>query len=475
MLERSTYDAIVVGSGPNGLTAASAIARAGHSTLLLEAGPTIGGGARSAALTLPGFTHDICAAVFPLGVGSPYLRSLPLAEHGLRWAYSPVPLAHPLDDGTAVLIERSVAATAAGLGDDAVAYRRLVEPLVRRWEATVAAVLAPLGLPRHPLALARFGLRAVWPARGLANVIFKGERARALFAGMAAHAIMPLDWPLTSAFGMVMLLLAHAVGWPIASGGAQQLSNALASYFRELGGEIRTGTRVESLDILPPSRAILFDIAPRHVREISGARLPESYGRALDRFRHGPGVFKIDWALDGPIPWAAPECARAATLHLGGTLDEIAASEAAVWRGGHSERPFVLLAQPSLFDASRAPAGKHTAWAYCHVPNGSTVDMTDQIEQQVERFAPGFRARVLARHTMDPAAMERHNANYIGGDISGGVSDIGQLLTRPGVRVDPYATPDPQLFLCSASTPPGGGVHGMCGYWAAQSALRRLA
>jgi phytoene dehydrogenase-like protein len=253
------------------------------------------------------------------------------------------------------------------------------------------------------------------------------------------------------------------------------LTNALASYFRELGGEIRTGTRVESLDILPPSRAILFDIAPRHVREISGARLPESYGRALDRFRHGPGVFKIDWALDGPIPWAAPECARAATLHLGGTLDEIAASEAAVWRGGHSERPFVLLAQPSLFDASRAPAGKHTAWAYCHVPNGSTVDMTDQIEQQVERFAPGFRARVLARHTMDPAAMERHNANYIGGDISGGVSDIGQLFTRPVVRVDPYATPDPQLFLCSASTPPGGGVHGMCGYWAAQSALRRLA
>jgi phytoene dehydrogenase-like protein len=474
MPEPTNYDAIVVGAGPNGLASAIVLARAGRSVLVLEAAPEVGGGTRSAALTLPGFVHDVCSAIHPLGAGSPFLRALPLAEHGLAWAYSPAPLAHPLDDGTAILLERSIAATAAGLGRDGAAYRRLVAPLVRGWEPMVEAILAPLRLPRHPLALARFGVRAAWPARLLAERLFSGERARALFAGMAAHAIMPLEWPLTSAFGVVMLVLGHAVGWPFPRGGAQRLADALAGYLASLGGQIRTGSPVTSLDQLPPARAVLFDLAPRQVAAIAGARLPGGYARALGRYRHGPGVFKVDWALDGPIPWRAPECARAATLHLGGTLAEIADAEAAVWRGEHPERPFVLLAQPSLFDPSRAPAGKHTAWAYCHVPNGSAVDMTERIEGQIERFAPGFRRRVLARSVMGPAAMERHNANYVGGDISGGVQDARQLFTRPVARLDPYATPAPGIYICSSSTPPGGGVHGMCGYWAAQSALRFL-
>jgi phytoene dehydrogenase-like protein len=474
MPEHTNYDAIVVGAGPNGLAAAIALARAGRSVLVLEAAPEAGGGVRSAALTLPGFVHDVCSAIHPLGAGSPFLRALPLADHGLAWAYSPAPLAHPLDDGTAVLLERSIAATAAGLGRDGPAYHRLVTPLVRGWEPMVEAILAPLRLPRHPLALARFGMRAVWPARALAERLFSGERARALFAGMAAHAIMPLEWPLTAAFGMVMLVLGHAVGWPFPQGGAQRLADALAGYLASLGGEIRTSSPVASLDQLPPARAVLFDLAPRQVLAIAGARLPAGYTHALGRYRHGPGVFKIDWALDGPIPWRAPECARAATLHLGGTLAEIADAEAAVWRGEHPERPFVLLSQPSLFDSSRAPADKHTAWAYCHVPNGSAVDMTGRIEGQIERFAPGFRQRVLARSVMGPVAMERHNANYIGGDISGGVQDVRQLFTRPVARLDPYATPARGIYICSSSTPPGGGVHGMCGYWAARSALRDL-
>ncbi|MFL5803020.1 MAG: phytoene desaturase family protein [Roseiflexaceae bacterium] len=468
------YDAIVVGAGPNGLAAAVALARAGRSTLVLEAEPSVGGGARSAELTLPGFVHDICSAVHPLGIGSPFFRTLPLAEHGLHWLYSPAPLAHPLDDGTAVLLERSVAATAAALGRDGAAYRRLVAPLVRRWEPTAAAILGPVLPPRHPLALARFGLRALWPASLLAQALFRGERARALFAGMAAHAIMPLEQPATAAFGLVMLLFGHAVGWPFPHGGAGRIADALASYLRALGGEARTGMRIESLDQLPPARALLFDVAPRQLLSIAGERLPAGYRRALGRYRYGPGVFKVDWALDGPIPWAAPECARAATVHLGGTLQEIAASERAPWQGVHATRPFVLLTQPSLFDPTRAPAGKHTAWAYCHVPHGSTEDMTERIEQQVERFAPGFHARILARSTIGPAALERHNANYIGGDIGGGAQNLAQLFTRPVARLDPYTTPARGIYLCSSSTPPGGGVHGMCGYWAARSALRDI-
>jgi len=467
-------DAIIVGAGPNGLAAAITLARAGHAVLVLEAEPTVGGGTRSAALTLPGFVHDICSAVHPLGLGSPFFRGLPLAEHGLRWIHPPAPLAHPLDDGTTVVLERSIAATAAALGPDAAAYHRLIGPLVRRWERTVDGILAPLRLPRHPLALARFGLRAIWPARAMAETVFKGERARALFAGMAAHAIMPLEHPVTAAVGLVLSLLGHAVGWPIPQGGSQRIADAMANYLGSLGGEIRTGVRVETIAQLPPARAVLFDLTPRQLLAISGDRLPAAYRRALQRYRYGPGVFKIDWALDGPIPWKAPECARAATVHLGGTLAEIAAGERMVWRGGHPERPFVLLAQPSLFDPTRAPEGKHTAWAYCHVPNGSTFDMTKRIEQQIERFAPGFCDRVLARSVLGPAAMEQHNANYIGGDIAGGVQDLRQLFTRPAVRLDPYSTPAEGIYICSSSTPPGGGVHGMCGYWAARSALRKM-
>jgi phytoene dehydrogenase-like protein len=467
-------DAIIVGAGPNGLAAAITLARAGRAVLVLEAEPTVGGGVRSAALTLPGFVHDICSAVHPLGVGSPFFRGLPLADHGLRWIHPAAPLAHPLDDGTAIVLERSIAATAATLGPDAAAYQRLIGPLVRRWERTADVILAPLRLPRHPFALARFGLRAIWPARAMAEMVFKGERARALFAGMAAHAIMPLEHPLTAAVGLVLSLLGHAVGWPISEGGSQRIADAMASYLCSLGGEIRTGVRVEMIARLPLARAILCDLTPRQLLAIAGDRLPAGYRRALRRYRYGPGVFKIDWALDGPIPWKAPECARAATVHLGGTLAEIAAGERMVWRGGHPERPFVLLAQPSLFDSTRAPEGKHTAWAYCHVPNGSTFDMTKRIEHQIERFAPGFCDRVLARSVLGPAAMEQHNANYIGGDIAGGVQDLRQLFTRPAVRLDPYSTPAEGIYICSSSTPPGGGVHGMCGYWAACSALRKM-
>jgi phytoene dehydrogenase-like protein len=466
------YDAVVVGAGPNGLAAAITLARAGRSVLVLEAEPTVGGGTRSAELTLPGFTHDICSAVHPLGVGSAFFRDLPLRDYGLEWIYSPAPLAHPFDDGTAATLERSVSATGATLGGDAAAYWRLMAPLARRWDQIAPGILGPISLPRHPVALARFGMRAIWPARLLAEVCFRGERARGMFAGMAGHAILPLERAPSAAAGLVLASLGHAFGWPIPRGGSQRIADALAAFLRALGGEIRTGARVDRLDQLPPARAVLLDVTPRQLLRIAGDRLPPGYRRALGRYRYGPGVFKVDWALDGPIPWRAPECARAATVHLGATLPEIAESERDAWRGRHSERPFVLLAQQSLFDDTRAPAGKHTAWAYCHVPPGSDVDMTDRIEAQIERFAPGFRDRVLARSVMGPAEMELHNANYIGGDINGGVQDFSQLFTRPVVSLNPYKTPATGIYLCSSSTPPGGGVHGLCGFFAAQAALR---
>jgi phytoene dehydrogenase-like protein len=471
---RADHDAIVVGAGPNGLAAAITLARAGRSVLILEAAETVGGGVRSASLTLPGFVHDVCSSVYPLVAASPFFTALPLAKHGLELIDPPAPLAHPLDEGPPVLLERSMDATSAGLGGDASAYRSLMMPLVERHSKILDAVLGPLRLPRHPIAQARFARLALRSASALADRWFDAPRARALFAGLAAHALMPLERRPTAAFGLILGMLGHTVGWPLARGGAQHLADALAAIVRELGGEIRTRSPVTSLDELPPSRVVLLDVTPRQLVALAGSRLPAAYRRRLERYRYGPGIFKIDWALAEPIPWSAPECSRAGTIHVGGTFEEIAAAEAAVGEGRHADRPFVLVAQPSLFDRDRAPAGRHTAWAYCHVPNGSRVDMTDRIERQLERFAPGFCARILARHAMAPADLERHNANCVGGDINGGIQDLGQLFTRPVARVTPYSTPLPGLFLCSSSTPPGGGVHGMCGFWAAQAALRRL-
>jgi phytoene dehydrogenase-like protein len=467
---RRGYDAVVVGSGPNGLAAAITLARAGRSVLVFEAASTVGGGARSAELTLPGFIHDVCSAVHPLAAASPFFRSLSLAEHGLEFIQPPVPLAHPFDDGTAALLERTIRATGETLGRDAARYRRLMRPLVSDWPLLEQTLLEPLHVPRHPLALARFGRRAHRSACGLATSLFAGARARGLFAGLAAHSTVPLERMPSAAFGLVLGISGHAVGWPFPRGGAQRIADALASYLHSLGGEIMTGRRVASIDELPPAGVTLCDVTPRQLLQLAGHRLPAGYRRQLARYAYGPGAFKVDWALAGPIPWRAPECGRAGTVHLGGTLEEIAASERAACAGQHSDRPFVLLTQPSLFDPTRAPAGKHTAWAYCHVPHGSTCDMTEQVEMQVERFAPGFRDRVLARHVMSPAALERHNPNLVGGDIGGGANSLRQLFVRPSLRL--YSTPVKGLYVCSSSTPPGGGVHGMCGHAAARRALR---
>jgi phytoene dehydrogenase-like protein len=469
-----TYDAAIVGSGPNGLAAGITLACAGKSVVVLEAKPTIGGGTRTAPLTMPGFAHDVCSALHPLGVASPFFRDLPLAQYGLEWIYPPASLAHPLDDGTAVMVEGTIEQTAANLGPDAGAYRRLMGPLVDGWQGLLDDVLGPLHFPSHPLLMARFGLSALLPAATLARRVFRGERARAVFAGMAAHAMLPLASPATAAIGLMLGIVAHGVGWPMARGGSQQFANALGAHLESLGGEICTGSPVRSMRDLPQVRATLFDTSPRALVEIAGDRLPAGYRDALLRFRYGPGVFKLDFALDDPIPWRAEECLRAGTVHLGGTLEEITESEAAVWQGEHPERPYVILAQQSLFDATRAPEGKHTAWAYCHVPNGSTEDMTERVEAQIERFAPGFRDRVLARSTMDTSQMEAYNPNYVGGDINAGIQDLRQFFTRPAIRVNPYTTPVPGLYLCSSSTPPGGGVHGMCGTYAARAALRHL-
>jgi phytoene dehydrogenase-like protein len=440
---------------------------------VLEAAATVGGGTRSAELTLPGFVHDVCSAIHPMALGSPFLREVPLAEHGLELIHPPAPLAHPFDEGTAAVLERSVDATADGLGPDAAAYRRLMGPLAGAASEVLGDVFGPLRVPRHPVATARFGVSGLRSAAGLAGGRFRTAKARGLFAGIAAHSMLPLTTPGTAAAGLVLGLIAHAFGWPLARGGSQRIADALASHLRELGGEIVTSRPVSTLDELLPKRVVMLDLTPRQVLRVAGARLPERYRQSLARYRYGPGVCKLDWALEGPIPWRAESCTRAATVHLGGTLEELARSEQEIWKGRHPERPFVLLAQQTPFDPSRAPAGKHTAWAYCHVPSGSQVDMTDRIEAQVERFAPGFRERIAARNVMTATAMESYNANYIGGDINGGVQDLRQLFTRPVARLVPYATPVDGLYICSSSTPPGGGVHGMCGYFAARAALRR--
>ncbi len=467
-------DAIVVGSGPNGLAAAIALARAGVSVRVLEAAETVGGGTRSAELTLPGFVHDVCSAIHPLAVASPFLRTVPLEEHGVEWIWPPAALAHPFDDGTAALLERSPEATGETLGPDGRRYRTLVAPLARDSDGLLDDLLGPARVPAHPLALARFGAVAALPAASLARIAFRGLRARGFLAGLAAHSMLPLTRAPSAAFGLVLALLGHAVGWPLARGGSQAIADALASYLRSLGGEIETGRRVASLEELDAARTVLLDVTPRQLVALAGDRLPSGYRARLERYRYGPGVFKLDWALDGPIPWRAEACARAATVHLGATLEEIVASERLPRRGAVAERPYVLLAQQSLFDPTRAPVGQHAAWAYCHVPNGSGIDMTERIESQVERFAPGFRERILARSALGPAELEAHNPNYVGGDINGGAADLRQLFARPVARRSPYTTPLPGVFLCSSSTPPGGGVHGMCGYHAALAALRYL-
>jgi phytoene dehydrogenase-like protein len=465
-------DVVVIGAGPNGLAAAIELARGGRSVLVREAADEIGGGLRSGEVTLPGFIHDLCSAIHPLAAASPFFRTVPLEEHGLEWVEPPMPLAHPLRGAEAAVLLRSVEETADRLGADARAYRRTFGPLVEAWPQLESSLLGPLvRVPRHPVALTQFGLRAMWPAKRFARSTFDGEPARALFAGLAAHSILPLEKIASASFGLVLGLTGHAVGWPLPRGGSQSIADALASYLRSLGGEIVTGAPVESLDELSDTRTVLCDVTPRQFVRLAGERLDGRYRRALERFRYGPGVFKLDWALSGPIPWAAPECAEAGTIHLGGTLEEIAASERAPEAGETSDRPFVLLAQPTMFDPSRAPEGRHTAWAYCHVPNGSTVDMTDAIEGQIERAAPGFGELVLARNAMAPADLERRNANLVGGDIAGGANDLRQLIARPALRAVPYSTPLDGVYLCSASTPPGGGVHGMCGYLAARAAL----
>ena len=464
--------ACVIGAGPNGLAAAIILARAGLKVDVFEAEPTPGGAARSMELTLPGFVHDFGSAVYPLAAGSPFFTSLPLQEHGLEWIHPAAPLAHPLDDGTAVVLERDLEAAKSSLGADGNAWGRLVQPFVEHWREFAPDVLRPLpSIPKHPWLMARFGMNALFSAKTIARR-FRSERTRAMFAGLAAHSFLSLDEPLSGAFGMVFAVSAHAVGWPIPRGGAQSLTNALCRYLSALGANVKTSCRVESLAELSHYDAVLCDVTPRQLLRIAGERLSDGFKRRMQRFRYGPAAFKVDYALSGPIPWKASECLRAASVHLGGSFEEIAASEKAVRHGQHADRPFVLLAQPTLFDSSRAPAGKHIAWAYCHVPNGSSVDMLERLEGQIERFAPGFRETVLARHVLSPAQLESMDANLVGGDIGGGVMDLRQFLFRPTSRH--YATSAKDVYICSSSTPPGGGVHGMCGYHAAMRALVNL-
>ena len=469
-----TYDAVIVGAGPNGLSAAIVLARAGLSTLVLEAESTPGGGCRSQELTLPGFVHDPCSTVHPLGKSSSFFRTLGLERHGLRWIDPGACVAHLLDDGQPVMLEKSLSATAAGLGVDGPAYVELFQPFVDGFDALMAMILGPLRWPSHPALLARFGLAALPSLERLARERFRGEAAPALLAGAAAHAMLPLDRMATASFALVLGASAHAVGWPIAEGGSQAIADALVACLLEAGGELTLNEPVSDRRELPPARAYLFDVTPRQLLAIFGDAMPEHYARRLRRFRYGPGVYKIDWALDAPIPWRDPRCARAGTVHLSGSLARVSAAEASVHAGGIAERPFTLLVQPSLFDPSRAPPSAHTAWAYCHVPHGSSADVSEAIESHIERFAPGFRRLIRARSTKNASEMQRFNRNYVGGDINGGLADFGQLLFRPVVRRDPYATAIDNVFLCSSSTPPGGGVHGMCGYWAAQSALRKV-
>lgn len=471
---RTAYDAVIIGSGPNGLAAAITLAREGWKTLVIEAADTIGGGMRTMELTQPGFRHDVCSAIHPTGAASPFFRSLNLEAHGLRWIHPEIPLAHPLDGGEAAVLHRSLDETADSLGKDGWAYQRLFETLVEHAEKLYPDIFTPIGIPRHPYLMARFGMAAAMPAGVLARAAFRTDAGRALFAGNAAHCVLPLSQPMTSAIGVLLQLSAHAVGWPVAEGGTQSIAKALAGVLAGYDGEIVCGWPVNAMSQLPDAKAYLFDTSPRILARIAGDQLPAVFRRRLEAYKHGPGIFKVDYALSRPVPWTNQACGRAGTVHVGGTLEQIEISERDAYEGRHSERPFVLVAQQSVCDPSRAPQGKHTLWAYCHVPNGSTTDMESLITLQIERFAPGFRDCILARHTMNCHRMEAYNMNYIGGDIAGGMADITQLLTRPVVRLNPYTTPNPRIFLCSASTPPAGGVHGMCGFNAATAVLKRM-
>ncbi len=469
-------DAVVVGSGPNGLAAAIELARAGCSVVVVEARSAPGGGARTSELTLPGYRHDVCSAIHPLGLGSPFFHDLPLAQYGVEWIQPDIPLAHPFDSGDAARLEKSLDRTASIFGQDNGAYLRLMKPFVERWDDLAVDILGPLPIPpKHPLLMARFGLYALQSTDLLVKRMFKDPKTRAIFAGMAAHAFLPLHFPATASFGMVLGILAHAVGWPVPKGGSQQIIDAMIAYLETLGGKVITGQPVRDIAELPSSRLVMMDVTPRQLLEIAGKRFPPRYHRRLERYRYGPGIFKIDWALSDPIPWKAEECRFAGTVHVGGSYDEIALAEQTAWDGkAVPEKPLVLVAQQSLFDKTRAPEGKHTGWAYCHVPHGSSVDMTERIENQIERFAPGFKDCILSRATMNAVEAQHYNPNYIGGDINGGAQSLRQLFTRPTLRRVPYSTPDKEIYLCSSSTPPGGGVHGMCGYHAARAALKSL-
>ncbi|MFT5196980.1 MAG: phytoene dehydrogenase-like protein [Cellvibrionaceae bacterium] len=469
-----SYDAVIIGSGPNGLTAAIELARNGAKVLVLEAADTIGGGTRTQELTLPGFKHDFCAAVHPMGVLSPYWKALPLEKFGLKWIFPEASIAHPLEGESAVLMTKSLEETAENLGIDSRAWQRMVQPLLNQGEGLLKDALGPLGIPRHPLAFTWFGMQGALPATAYAKLRFKTARARALFAGCAGHSVLPLSKPFSGAVGLIFALTAHMENWPVAAGGSATITQALASYLETWGGTIETGVTVTDLAQVPDSKVVLFDTGPDQLASIAKSALPDQYVRRLGRYNYGPGVFKLDWALDGPIPWTDQNCLKASTVHVGGTLEEIAQSEHDAWHGLHSEKPYLIVCQQSQFDSSRAPEGKHTGYAYCHVPNGSTIDMTARIEDQIERFAPGFKDLILARHTTNTKDFSLYNRNYVGGAITGGAADITQLFTRPVARLNPYSTPNRRLFICSHSSPPGGGVHGMCGFHAARSVLRVL-
>lgn len=468
MINNETYDAVVIGSGPNGLSAAIQLARQGQKVLIIEAAHEVGGGMRTNELTLEGFHHDICSAVHPMAYISPFFKSLNLEKHGLEWIFPQASVAHPLDNEPAVLLSKSVAATAENLGIDSKRYQQLLKPYLNNPEGLFSDLLKPLGIPKHPYLMGHFGMKAILPATLFSKLYFKGTRAKALFAGCTGHSVLPFDKFFTSALGMVFLLSGHMVDWVIPKGGSKAIGDALLKVFKEYGGEVILNTRINNFGQLPKAKRYFFDTDPKQLASIASDQLPKSYLRRLNKYNYGPGVFKIDYALSEPIPWKDKNCLKASTVHLGGTFEEIARSEKEAWQGIHSEKPYVLMTQQSQFDTTRSPKGKHTGWAYCHVPHGSTKDMTKVIEQQIERFAPGFKEVILAKHTMNSQDYFNYNPNYLGGAVTGGAADITQLFTRPVMRRNPYSTPNPSIYICSASTPPGGGVHGLCGYYAAK-------